>query len=166
MLRPATLPLPLVALLVAAACAPKPAEPAAMATVDTAAVNTELASLRSRYIAARTANDPAALAALYAEDAGVDLYGAPRLRTRASIEAAFKADSVRKWTMLDIMPLGMQARTNTDASELGTYHEMTDSLGTKGHAWGRYLVAFHKDTDGQWRVVYLIGFPDSTKVDK
>jgi ketosteroid isomerase-like protein len=166
MLRRATLALPIAALLVAAACAPKPADSAAMATVDTAAVNTELATLRSRYIAARTANDAAALAALYTEDAGIDLYGLPRLRGHASIEAAFRMDSVRKWTLLEINPIGMEARTNTDASELGTYHEMTDSLGTKGHAWGRYLVAFQKDTTGQWKIVYLIGFPDSTKVDK
>ena len=164
MLRHATLPL--VAVLVAAACAPRAADSGAMATVDTAAVRTELESLRGRYIAARTANDAAGLAALYDEQAGLDLYGVPRLRGRAGIEGAFRADSVRKWTLLEINPLGLEARTNTDASELGTYHEMTDSLGTKGHAWGRYLVAFHKDTVGQWRIVYLIGFPDSTKVDQ
>ncbi|HEV8598304.1 MAG TPA: nuclear transport factor 2 family protein [Gemmatimonadales bacterium] len=164
MLRRATFPL--AALLVAAACTPKPAESGTMATVDTAAVKTELEALRGRYIAARTANDPAALAALYAEDAGVDLFGVPRLRGRASIEAAFRADSLRKYTGLEIMPIGMEARTNTDASELGTYHEMTDSMGTKAHAWGRYLVAFSKDSVGQWRVIYLIGFPDSTKVEK
>ena len=56
--------------------------------------------------------------------------------------------------------------SSTVASEIGTYHEMSDSSGTKGHAWGRYLVAFRKDTDGMWRLVYLIGFPDSTRVDK
>jgi hypothetical protein len=43
---------------------------------------------------------------------------------------------------------------------------MSDSSGTKGHRWGRYLVAFRKDTYGMWRPTSLIGFPDSTRVDK
>ena len=68
--------------------------------------------------------------------------------------------------LLEIMPLIMEAGRWSVASEIGTYHEMSDSSGTKGHAWGRYLVAFRKDTDGMWRLVYLIGFPDSTRVDK
>jgi ketosteroid isomerase-like protein len=165
MLRHATIPA--VALLLAAACTPKPADSGATAVVDTAAFKTGLDSLRTHYIAARTAGDPSALAALYTEDAGVDQYGLPRLRGRAAIEAAFKADyATRKYTVLEIMPLSSEARTNTEGSEIGTYHEMSDSSGTKGHAWGRYLVAFSKDSTGQWRVQYLIGFPDSTKVEK
>ena len=157
----------LAALLVGAACTPKPAETVTGATVDTAAVRTGLDSLRSRYIALRTGDDAAGLAGLYTGDAGIDQYGVPRLRGRPDIEAAFKADmAVRKYPLLEIMPLNMEARTGTDATEIGTYHEMSDSSGAKGHAWGRYLVAFRKDTDGMWRLVYLIGFPDSTKVDK
>jgi ketosteroid isomerase-like protein len=157
----------LAALLPAAACTPKPADSGAMATVDTATVKSGLDSLRTHYIAARTANDATALAALYAEDAGIDLYGLPRLRGRPSIEAAFKTDfAARKYTVLEIMPSGMQARTNTDASELGTYHEVNDSSGMIGHAWGRYLAAFTKGGDGMWRLAYLIGFPDSTKAGK
>jgi len=166
MLRHATFPL--AALILAAACTPK-AETAggAMAAVDTAAFKTGTDSLRTRYIALRTAGDATALAGLYTEDAGIDQYGLPRLRGRAAIEAALKADyAVRNYTLLEIMPLSSEARTNTDGSEIGTYHEMSDSSGTKGHAWGRYLVAFQKEADGQWRLVYLIGFPDSTKVDK
>ena len=160
--------LPVAALLVAAACTPKsPSGAGTTMAVDTAAFKTGLDSLRTRYIALRTANDPTGLAALYTEDAGIDQYGVPRLRGRAAIEAAFQADyTVRKYTLLEINPLGAEARTNTDGSELGTFHEMSDSSGTKTHAWGRYLAAFHKDADGQWRLVYLMGFPDSTKTEK
>ena len=157
----------LAALLLATACAPKTAAPAAVAVVDTTAVKTGLDSLRARYIALRTGDDAAGLAGLYSADAGIDQYGLPRLRGRPSIEAAFKTDmAARKYTLLEIMPLNLEARTNTDASEIGTYHEMSDSSGTKGHAWGRYLAAFTKESDGMWRLVYLIGFPDSTRVDK
>jgi len=157
----------LASLLLGAACTPKAPDSGAMATVDTAAVQTGLDSVRTRYIALRTGDDAAGLAGLYTEDAGIDQYGLPRLRGRPSIEAAFKTDmAARKYTLLEIMPLNLVARTNTDASEIGTYHEMSDSSGTKGHAWGRYLVAFRKDADGMWRLIYLIGFPDSTRVDK
>ena len=156
----------LASLLLGAACTPKPADTVAVATVDTAAVKTGLDSLRSRYIALRTGDDAAGLAGLYTEDAGIDQYGVPRLRGRPGIEAAFKADmALRKYPLLEIMPLNMEARSSTVASEIGTYHEMSDSSGTKGHAWGRYLVAFRKDTDGMWRLVYLLGFPDSTRDD-
>lgn len=165
MLRHPTIPA--LALLLSAACTPKPADSGATAAVDTAAFKTSLDSLRTRYIALRTAGDATGLAGLYTEDAGVDQFGLPRLRGRAAIEAAFKADyAVRKYPVLEIMPINAMARTNTDGSEIGTYHEMSDSSGTKVHAWGRYLVAFSKDSVGQWRLQYLIGFPDSTKVEK
>ena len=158
--------LSLALLLPALACGP--AEDAGtMAAVDTAAVQTALDSFRLRYIAAETAGDAAGLAALYDENAGIDLYGLPRLRGRANIQAAFQGMfATRKVTVFEIMPTSMEARTNSDASELGTYHTLADSSGVKLHEWGRYLVAFTKGSDGQWRLVYLIGFSDSTKVEK
>jgi ketosteroid isomerase-like protein len=157
---------PLALLLLAAACGP-PTGAGTIATVDTAAVRTALDSFRMRYIALETAGDAAGLAALYAENAGIDLYGLPRLRGRASIEEAFQGlFATRKVAVLEINPTGMEARTNSDASELGTFHTLSDSSGVKLHEWGRYLVAFVKDSTSQWRLIYLIGFPDSTKVEK
>jgi ketosteroid isomerase-like protein len=60
----------------------------------------------------------------------------------------------------------MNARTNDAASEIGTYHDMHDVKGAKDHEWGRYLAASGKGADGQWRLAYLIAFPDSTKAEK
>jgi ketosteroid isomerase-like protein len=60
----------------------------------------------------------------------------------------------------------MTARTGDAASEIGTYHDMHDVNGAKDHEWGRYLGAFEKGADGQWRFVYLMAFPDSTKAEK
>jgi hypothetical protein len=158
----------LAALLAATACAPKAEAPAADETaVDTAAVFQSLDALRSRYIALQTAGDAAGLAALHADSAGVDLFGLPRLRGRPAIEAALTADfAARKYTLVEITPLSRNARTSTEATELGTYHAMHDVQGTVDHEWGRYLGAFGTGGDGQWRIQYLMAFPDSTKVDK
>lgn len=155
------------AALLLAACAPKPEAPAAAAVVDTTAVLQGLDALRSQYIALQTAGDAAGLAAIHADSAGLDLFGVPRLRGRPAILAALTADfAARKYTMAEIMPLTRTVRTNTEAIELGTYHDMHDMKGTVDHEWGRYIGAFAKGADGQWKISYLMAFPDSTKVDK
>jgi len=159
---------PIAALLLAGACTPQPSGQASTAsTVDTAVVRSGLDSLRVRYIALQTAGDATGLAGLFTETGGVDIYGAPRMRGRAAIEATFKADfAARKFTMIEIIPISMSARTKTAASEIGTYHDMHDVKGVKDHEWGRYLGAFEKGADGQWRIGYLMAFPDSVKAEK
>jgi len=166
MRTPALLALPM--LLWSGACAPPAEAPAAAAnTVDTAAVFAGLDSLRSRYIALQIAGDAAGLAALHADSAGVDLLGVPRLRGRPAIEAALAADmAARKYTLVEITPTTRSARTNTDATERGTYHDMHDVKGAIDHEWGRWVGAFGKGTDGQWRILYLMAFPDSTRTGK
>ncbi len=161
-------PSTLAVLLLAAACAPKADAPRAAAiTVDTAAASQGLGVLRNQYVALQTAGDAAGLAALYADSAGVDLYGLPRLRGRPAIHAAFTADfAARKYTLTQIVPVSQNVRTDSDASEIGTYHNMHDVKGTVDHEWGRYIGAFGKGADGQWRIMYLMAFPDSTRVDK
>lgn len=158
---------PIAALLLAGACTPKPAAPTTAASVDTALVRQGLDTLRAHYIALQTGGDATGLAGLFTEAGGVDIYGAPRLRGRAAIEAAFKADfAVRKFTLTEITPISLNARTSDAASEIGTYHDMHDVKGAKDHEWGRYLGAFEKGADGQWRLVYLMAFPDSTKAEQ
>ncbi len=158
----------LAAVLLAAACAPRAeTPPTATATVDSAAASQGLDVLRDRYIALQTGGDAAGLAALYADSAGVDLFGLPRLRGRPAIQAAFTADfAARKNTLTQIMPGTRSVRTDSEATEIGTYHNMHDVKGTVDHEWGRYLGAFEKGADGQWKITYLMAFPDSTKIDK
>jgi|KBSSwiStaDraftv2_1062776.scaffolds.fasta_scaffold25730_3 ketosteroid isomerase-like protein len=157
----------LAAFLVATACAPKAETPAAAPAVDTAAALQGLDALRNQYIAMQTGGDAAGLAALHADSAGVDLYGLPRLRGKPAILAAITADlAARKYTLAEITPVTRMVRTNAEATELGTYHDMHDVKGTVDHEWGRYLGAFGKGADGQWKIQYLMAFPDSTKVDK
>ena len=154
----------------AAACTPK-SEPAAgsaaIAKVDTAAAKPGIDSLRASYSRLQMAGDATGVAALYTEDATLDVYGAPRSHGRAAIEAGLKADyGMRKFTLSEATPIATDVRTNTDGSEIGTYHDMFDAGGKKNHEWGRYVVGFTKGTDGKWRLTYLMAFPDSTKTDK
>ena len=158
------------ALLLAAACAPPakaPEQAAAAPAVDTASVRAAFAAHRAKYIAAQTSGDATALAALFGDMAAVDIYGLPKLRGRAALEAAFKADfAARKYTLTEITPTATSARTSHDGSEIGTYHDMHDAKGSVDHEWGRYLVALSKGADGQWRLDYLMAFPDSIKPEK
>ena len=154
------------AVLVAAAAFAPSQTPAATA-VDTAAVFQGLDALRSAFIATQTGGDATALAALHADSAGLDLFGLPRLRGRPAIQTAMAADlAARKYTLVEITPFARNARTNTDATELGTYHDMHNGQGKVDHEWGRYLGAFVKGADGQWKIQYLIAFPDSIKAGK
>ena len=156
----------LAALLIAAACTPKEPAPAVVA-VDTAAAKAGVDSLRTRYIAAQNAGDAAGVAALFTEDATLDIYGVPRQHGRANIQAALGVDYAgRKYTLTEITPINTAVRTNTDGSEIGTYHDMHDAAGKKDHEWGRYVVGLAKGTDGMWRLSYIMAFPDSIKAEK
>ena len=154
--------------VVALACT-KPAENGgntAMA-VDTAAAKAGIDSLRTGYARAQVAGDAAALGQLYTETATLDMYGAPRTKGRANIEAGLKADlTARKYTVSEITPTMTNVRTNDAGSEIGTYHDMHDVNGAVDHEWGRYVVGVAKGADGKWRLDYLMFFPDSTKADK
>ncbi len=153
------------ALAVSAACATN--EGGTAAAVDTAAAMAGLDSTRSRYSGYQMAGDAAGLAGLYTDDATLDIYGVPRTKGRANIEAALKADfALRKFTLSQITPGGTTVRTNTDATEIGTYHDMHDVNGAVDHEWGRYVVGLQKGADGTWRLSYVMAFPDSTKADK
>ncbi len=132
--------------------------------VDTAAVKSGIDSLRAAYARAEVAGDAAALGQLWTEDGTLDMYGAPRTKGRANIEAGLKADfASRKWTVSEITPVQTNVQNNEAGSEIGTYHVMHDVNGTVDHEWGRYVVGVQKGADGKWRLDYLMFFPDSTK---
>ena len=159
--------LPLAVLALGAACQPKPAAAPAAAAVDTAAAQAAIAATRSKYSAQQIAGDATGVAALFDENAALDVYGVPRTVGRANIETALKGMyGMRKFSVSDINPITTTVRTNDDGSEIGTYHDMYDEKGAKTHEWGRYVVGLAKGTDGVWRLTYLMAFPDSIKVEK
>ena len=143
----------------------KPADNAgSQMAVDTAAGRAGIDSLRASYSRIQMAGDAAGLAQLYTENATLDMYGVPRTKGRANIEAGLKADlTARKYTLSEITPIETTVRSNDAGSEIGTYHAMHDVNGTMDHEWGRYVVGAVKGADGKWRLDYLMFFPDSTK---
>jgi len=158
--------LTLAAVVVAAATKAQTGGVPAAATVDTAAAKAGIDSLRTRFIRMQLAGDTG-IVSLYTDDATVDLYGVPRAKGKAAIAAATKMDfDMRKYTVSEINPIATTVRTNDAASQIGTYHGMHDVKGKKDHEWGRYVVGFMKGGDGNWRVSYIMAFPDSTKVEK
>lgn len=153
--------------IVALGCSGSGTSGATPMAVDTAAAKAGIDSLRTGYSRAQLAGDAAALGQLYTETATLDMYGAPRTKGRASIEAGLKADlAARKYTVSEITPVQVSVRSNDAGSEIGTYHTMHDVNGAADHEWGRYVVGLNKGADGKWRLDYLMFFPDSTKADK
>jgi ketosteroid isomerase-like protein len=152
-----------VAALTVAITRSAPAQQTAPATKpDTAAVRAGLNDLTAKMKTAYLAGDAAAVAALYTEDARAEFAGFPSAVGRAAIqsttEAYFKANklNVAEWTIG-----GLNSLTADLATAGGTYHAFGN--GKPAHAWWRWAAAYRKGADGQYRVSYVMAFPDSTK---
>lgn len=153
--------------LVLGACAQPAPAPTAAATVDTAAVVAAVTNVRTTYNKAEMAGDAAAVAALYTPDGAIDIYGAPPMRGAEAIQAALtQLWAAGKPELAEATPLNTNARSNSDASEIGTYHNILPVNGKRTHEWGRYVVALAKDASGTWKLTYLMAFADSTRAEK
>lgn len=155
------------AALTLGACAQPAPLPTTAATVDTAAVVAAVDAFRKAYNAAEVAGDAAAVAAMYVPTGAIDLYGAPPMRGAEGIKAALtQVYAAGKWEAADATPIRTSVRSNSDASEIGTYHNLFPVDGKRTHEWGRYVVALLKDEAGAWKLTYLMAFADSTRVEK
>ena len=151
-------------LLGGAACA-KPAEQTAAAppAVDSAAVKAAVSDVWARWIVADTAGNVEALMALVGDSARFDARGMPpivgRANLRAAVEPIFKST---KYTAMAITPEMTEVLSDALAYETGNYVE-TYVVNKKSMTdYGRYAAAVGKDADGQWRVMYMMAFADST----
>lgn len=150
--------------LAIAACA-KPAGQTAAAppAVDSAAVKTAVADLWSRWIAADTAGNVAALTGMWGDSARADIRGMPPIIGRAGaqtfFQTAFKDMKVNAESFMPDMTIPV---TNELVYQNGSYTETTTSKGKTATEFGRYAIAFHKDADGQWRFAFVMAFADST----
>lgn len=154
--------------LAIAACA-KPADQAAMApaVVDSAVVKAAVADIWTRWTAADIEGNVEALAALVGDSARLDFRGFPPIMGRAAFkvfaEGAVKATDI---TSLSIAPEMTIPISNELAYETGDYTEGHTTSGKKLTDYGRYAAAVGKDADGQWRVMYIMVFADSTTTAK
>ena len=137
------------------------------ATVLPVADSAGLAANRNNYMRLYAAGDAAGIAALFAEDATLDMFGAPRMKGRSSIEAGLRAAfGIQKPVSVEIVPVGINAVSAAMASEIGTFHQTDQVNGKTVHSWGRYVTAIARDSSAAWRLQYLMVFPDSTRTDK
>ncbi len=147
------------------ACAQPAPEQAATppAPPDSAALRVTLVAMSEQMKTAYLAGDAAAIAGHFTEDARAEYAGFPSAAGRAAIqstyEAYFQANklTVAEWTFGDVNPL-----TDEVATAGGTYHSYAPAS-KPAHGWWRWAAAYRKGADGQYRMSYVIAFPDSTK---
>jgi ketosteroid isomerase-like protein len=146
-----------------AACAPRPAEQAAAPmAVDTATVVSAAGDYWPRWIAAVTAGDMAAMGALLTDSVRIDSKGLPPLVGKAAWATAW--EPMTKTTKVNaetITPEQTTAISNELAYQTGDYVETTTTAGKSQTEFGRYAAAIRKDSDGQWRLAYVMAFADS-----
>ncbi len=145
------------------ACAAPADQDTSAAAVDTAAVMTAVTDFWPRYIAADTSNDPVAIAGMFTEDGRVDARGIPVLDGRAAIQSFLEtALKSMRYTSLAVMPDMTVPVSNELVYQNGSYVENMVVEGRPATEHGRYAMALRKDGDGQWRVMHLFAFADST----
>lgn len=153
----------LLALLLAGACTPKPAENAAGTepAVDSAAVAAAGASFWDQWVKVVVAGDLAGMGALLHDSVRIDAQGLP-VQTKASWLALFtEMLKTVKVTEEQITPQATYPITNELLYQTGDYVEVVDSVGRVATNYGRYAAALRKNPAGAWQVFYVMAFPDS-----
>jgi ketosteroid isomerase-like protein len=123
-----------------------------------------LAFLRKQLESVHANGDAAAFAALHTDATVVEWRGRSEpLTGRVALE-----NSRREiWAHRRDLRLSLQVselRIHADrAYEFGSYEESwLDSQGTQLTEFGRYVTAYARETDGQWRIARTFGFTDLT----
>jgi uncharacterized protein (TIGR02246 family) len=131
-----------------AACAKSNAPAAADAAADKAAID----AVEAAFYKGFNAGDPAAVAALYAEDAVLNAPGIPALRGRASVREFFVKDAAAAAAAGHTEGDGAETEVGVSgdfAWRWGTY-KITDKSGTTVDA-GKYITVFQRK-DGKWLI--------------
>ncbi|HSE52573.1 MAG TPA: DUF4440 domain-containing protein [Gemmatimonadales bacterium] len=147
-----------------AACGERPAAtPAAEPAVDTAAVQAAVAGFWPRWITAATTGDTAAMGELLADSVRIDAKGFPPILGRAGWVTIFatmlKTSKVESETITTEQTAVV---SNELAYQTGDFIETVTAGGKTQTEYGRFAAALRKDPDGQWRLSYIMAFPDST----
>jgi uncharacterized protein (TIGR02246 family) len=145
----------LIAALTLAACA-QPAPPAPTPAPDTrAADEAAIRAAVEQWSAAAQAKDAEKFASFYADDAVLMLEDSPDFRGKAAIGEAVAGmmQDPNFALSFNVDTVGV-ARSGDVAWESGTYTmTMSDAKKKPATEQGSYLVVWHKQADGSWKVV-------------
>lgn len=152
---------PTLLLLLAGACTPPAGEPAA--TVDVAAGEQAAATFWAAFTAAELAMDTAAVANMYHEAVQIDVKGMSPVMGRSALNDLMR----QMWQgvaiqSFEITPQYTNVVSNDLVHQAGSYVESLTRDGTAATEHGRFAAAIGRDTDGQWRIMYLMAMTDST----
>ncbi len=153
----------MLAALAAGCQPPAPPEAAAPPAVDSAAVRSAVAAYWQQWGAASAAGDTAAMGRMMTDSVRVDSKGMPPMLGREAAVAML--GTMLKNMKVDsevITPDATYPISNELAYDRGHFTEQTTSEGKSRTEYGRYAAAVRKDADGQWRLVYIMAFADST----
>jgi hypothetical protein len=82
---------------------------------------------------------------------------------RAAIDSTLRPMyAMRDYTSLVITPAGTTVLSNVLVYQRGTYTESYIEKKKSSTEYGRYATGLVKEADGQWRITYMMAFPDST----
>ena len=129
---------------------------------DSATVRAALNATFTRMSAGYLAGDAAAVAGFFTEDARAEYAGFPSAAGRAAIQALYEGYfKANKLTVSETTIGRVNVLTPDLVTAGGTYHAFGN--GTPKHAWWRWAAAYRKGADGEYRISYIMAFPDSTK---
>jgi ketosteroid isomerase-like protein len=154
-------------LVLTTACTAGPAvEQAAAppAAPDTAAIRAELEASMDQTEARYMAGDAAGVAGSYADSAIAEFQGFPSALGRPAIDSTFaRFFASNKIKVAEITMTSVDVTSAMSATATGTYHSFGDVDGKPLHQWWRWVGAYEKQPDGQWKTSYIMAFADSTK---
>ena len=154
-------------LALAAACTATPAvEQAAAppAPPDTAAIKAELQAQVDQIEALYLAGDAAGVSGTYADSAIAEFQGFPSAIGRPAIDSTFaRYFAGNKLKVAEVTLGSVNATSAMTATATGTFHAFGDANGKPLHQWWRFVAAYEKQADGQWKTSYIMAFADSTK---
>ncbi len=153
------------AMALAVGCAPAAEAPP---PVDTTAHEAAAAALWSSYGDAVLAGNLEGVLTLYSDLATVDVKGFPPMDKPALTKLLGELFATARTTEFTVTPEYTHVVGEGLVHQAGRYREATVPTGEAAATgkpmteYGRFATAIGRGTDGQWRIMYLMAFTDST----
>ena len=127
-------------------------------------VRSSIESVAQHYKVYTLNGDARGIASLFTRTGRLELSGLPSLVGPRAISeglaGVFKSARSTAWdlTFTDVRSLDPEI-----ATAAGSVHERLEAGGKERQRWSRWTAAYRREADGYYRIIYLLGFPDSTR---